>query len=135
MAEDSITWKLPDFYDECPRLLVLDEFDGITIKNKSGEKMQEEIKEFMVEEAKEAKENNGADKKVHIRNFITAMLATEKELAEIRDSRKDLIKDYIDNKYLTKEEIKMAKQAISFAKKALDLEEIEPYLEETLKII
>ena len=97
--------------------------------------MQEEIKEFMVEEAKEAKENNGADKKVHIRNFITAMLATEKELAEIRDSRKDLIKDYIDNKYLTKEEIKMAKQAISFAKKALDLEEIEPYLEETLKII
>lgn len=86
-------------------------------------------------QSEEKKENNGEDKKTHIRNFITSMFAIEKEMAEIRESRKDLIKDYIDNKYLTKEEIAMAKQAISLAKKAFDLDEIEPYLEETLKII
>jgi hypothetical protein len=94
-----------------------------------------EMKVAKVEDFLPETENNGEDKSTHIRNFITSMLAIETEMKEIRESRKDITKDYIDNKYLTKDEIKMAKQAIAFAKKALDLDEIEPYLKETLKII
>jgi len=75
------------------------------------------------------------DKDTHVKNFITALIAVDKELTEIRESRKDLIKDYIDNKYLTKEEIKILKQAMGLAKKAVDPEDITKYFKVVMGLI
>lgn len=75
------------------------------------------------------------DKKKHIQNFIKQMVVFEKELSEIRESRKDIIKDYIDNNYLDKEEVKKTKQAISLAKKLKKLEDLDEYFSEATKIV
>lgn len=102
------------------------------------------LDEIMVPEEKTEKPTTPAntsntqkpeDKKKHIQNFVKQMVAIEKQLESIREDRKDIIKDFIDNEYLTKEDIKHTKQAISLAKKLQKLEDLEEFFEEVTKIV
>jgi len=98
------------------------------------------LDDIFTEEKEAVKEENkniqkAKSKKDHIQTFIKSLVAIEKELSSIRESRKDIIDDYINNDYLTKEEIKKIKQAISLAKKLDKLAEIEDYFDEASKIV
>lgn len=98
------------------------------------------LDDIFTDEKEVTKEENAniqkaKSKKDHIQTFIKSLVAIEKELSSIRESRKDIIDDYINNDYLTKEEIKKIKQAISLAKKLDKLAEIEDYFDEASKIV
>lgn len=75
------------------------------------------------------------DKSQHIRNLMTSLVASAKEMDAIREAQKDVIKDYIDNDYLDKDDIKKARQAISLARKMMKLDDLEEFMKEATKLI
>lgn len=72
-----------------------------------------------------------------VKDFIKSMAALDESIKPFREQKTDLKKSYIDNQYLTKEEIKMALQAYRLVKNKVDIDQLDAFFEKVkaMKIV
>ena len=70
----------------------------------------------------------GADKETskeqYVINYLKSMLALEEAMDPYKEQKKDLRKEYIDNDWLTKDDIWAAVKAFRLFKKAADIDDL-----------
>lgn len=64
-----------------------------------------------------------------IKDFIKSVAAINEEMKVYREQLKDLKKSYVDNVYLTKEEIKLAMQAYRLVKSKVDIDQLDSFFD------
>jgi len=67
------------------------------------------------------------EKQEHVVNYIKALKAVEDEMEPFKDHKRDLKANYIENQWLTKEEISMAVKAYRLMKTEVDFDELMEY--------
>jgi len=60
-----------------------------------------------------------------VKNYIRSIAEIDAAMEPYKEQRKDLRKEYIDNEWLTKDEIKAAMRAYSLIKQQMDFDELE----------
>jgi uncharacterized protein YllA (UPF0747 family) len=60
-----------------------------------------------------------------VKNYIRSIAEIDAAMEPYKEQRKDLRKEYIDNEWLTKEEIKAAMKAYAIIKQQMDFDELE----------
>ena len=65
----------------------------------------------------------------YIVDFIKAFKAVEDEMEPYKEHRRDLKKNYVDNGWLDKDEIKMAMKAYKMIKDDIDLDQLMDFYE------
>jgi|TARA_R100000951_G_scaffold45578_1_gene38732 hypothetical protein len=76
------------------------------------------------------------EKQQHIINYVKSLAAIEGEMEPYKESRRELRKNYVDNDYLTRGEIRMAVKAYRMIQNDVDLEELnEMYSKLTSKML
>lgn len=76
------------------------------------------------------------EKQQHIINYVKSLAAIEDEMEPYKESRRELRKNYVDNDYLTRGEIRMAVKAYRMIQNDVDLEELnEMYSKLTSKML
>jgi hypothetical protein len=60
----------------------------------------------------------------HIANYVRNLAAIEEAIAPFKEQMKDLRKEYIENTWLTKEDIKMAVKAYRLSKAKINIDEL-----------
>jgi uncharacterized protein YllA (UPF0747 family) len=60
-----------------------------------------------------------------VKNYIRSIAEIDAAMEPYKEQRKDLRKEYIDNEWLTKEEIKAAMKAYALIKQQMDFDELE----------
>ncbi len=60
-----------------------------------------------------------------VKNYIRSIAEIDAAMEPFKEQRKDLRKEYIDNEWLTKEEIKAAMKAYALIKQQMDFDELE----------
>ena len=64
-------------------------------------------------------------KEERVRDFIKAIVSIEQAIEPYKEQRKDLRKSYIENEWLTKEEMRAVVKAYRLAKDETDFDELE----------
>ena len=67
------------------------------------------------------------EKQEYVVNYIRALKAVEDEMEPFKDHKRDLKANYIENQWLTKEEISMAVKAYRLMKTEVDFDELMEY--------
>ena len=67
------------------------------------------------------------ERQEHVVNYIRALKAVEDEMEPFKDHKRDLKANYIENQWLTKEEISMAVKAYRLMKTEVDFDELMEY--------
>jgi hypothetical protein len=67
-------------------------------------------------------ENSESSKEENIVRFITALKAVEEEMEPFKEHKRDLKRSYIENNWLSKEELSYAVKAYRMLKSDLDYE-------------
>jgi len=75
------------------------------------------ILDNLIDKAKGPKDETGKNKEEHLEDFMKSFAAIEYEIEPYRDQLKDLKKNYVDNCWLEKDDIKLAIKAYRFLKK------------------
>ena len=76
------------------------------------------------------------EKQQHVINYVRALAAIEEEMEPYKESRRDLRKSYVDNEYLTREEIRMVVKAYRLIKGDVDLDKLnEMYNRISTKVV
>lgn len=60
----------------------------------------------------------------HIVNYVRSIATIEEEIQPYKDQMKDLRKEYVDNGWLTKEDIKNAVKAYRLAKAKVNMDDL-----------
>jgi len=60
----------------------------------------------------------------HIANYVRNLAAIEEAIAPLKEQMKDLRKEYVENTWLTKEDIKMAVKAYRLSKAKVNMDEL-----------
>jgi hypothetical protein len=60
----------------------------------------------------------------HIANYIRNIAAIEEAIAPFKEQMKDLRKEYVENTWLTKEDIKTAVKAYRLSKSKINMDEL-----------
>ena len=60
-----------------------------------------------------------------VKNYIRSIAEIDAAMEPYKEQRTDLRKEYIDNEWLTKDEIKAAMRAYSLIKQQMDFDELE----------
>ena len=60
----------------------------------------------------------------HIANYVRNVATIEEAIQPFKDQMKDLRKEYVDNAWLTKEDIKMAVKAYRLSKAKVNMDEL-----------
>jgi NH3-dependent NAD+ synthetase len=60
----------------------------------------------------------------HIANYVRNLAAIEEAIAPFKEQMKDLRKEYVENTWLTKEDIKMAVKAYRLSKAKINIDEL-----------
>jgi hypothetical protein len=63
-------------------------------------------------------------KEQYVINYLKSMLALEEAMEPYKEQKKDLRKEYIDNDWLTKDDIWAAVKALRLFKKAADIDDL-----------
>jgi len=74
-------------------------------------------------------------KEEHITNYIQALVAVEEEMEPYKEHRRDLKKNYIDNGWLSRDEISMAVKAYRLMKDDIDMEQLLDFYERVSRTI
>jgi len=74
-------------------------------------------------------------KEEYITNYIKALVAVEEEMEPYKEHRRDLKKSYIDNGWLSRDEISMAVKAYRLMKDDIDMEQLLDFYERVSKTI
>ena len=76
-------------------------------------------------EVKDTEEMNEEQKKEHyVINYLKSLFALEEAIEPYKEQKKDLRKEYMDNSWLTREEIWSAVKAYRLFKKAADMDDL-----------
>ena len=76
-------------------------------------------------EVKETEELNEEQQKEHyVVNYLKSLFALEEAIEPYKEQKKDLRTEYIDNAWLTKDEIWSAVKAFRLYKKAADMDDL-----------
>ena len=72
-----------------------------------------------------------------VKDFIKGMAALDESIKPYREQKSDLKKSYVDNGYLTKDEIKMTLQAYRLVKNKVDIDQLDQFFEKVkaMKIV
>tara|TARA_R100001244_G_scaffold62293_1_gene52009 strand:+ start:110 stop:397 length:288 start_codon:yes stop_codon:yes gene_type:complete len=76
-------------------------------------------------EVKDTEEMNEEQKKEHyVINYLKSLFALEEAIEPYKEQKKDLRKEYMDNSWLTREEIWSAVKAYRLFKKQADMDDL-----------
>jgi len=89
----------------------------------------------VIESVIEEKKTDIQKKEEHITNYIKALVAVEEEMEPYKEHRRDLKKNYIDNGWLSKDEISMAVKAYRLMKDDVDVEQLMDFYERVSKTV
>lgn len=64
------------------------------------------------------------EKEKHITSFIKSLAAVEEAMEPFKDQKRDLRQNYVDNGWLTKEEMRMAVRAYRLMKTDTDMDQL-----------
>ena len=81
------------------------------------------------------KESDVEQKEEYITNYIKSLVAVEEEMEPYKEHKRELKKNYIDNGWLTKEEISLAVKAYRLMKDDIDMEQLMDFYERVSKTI
>ena len=68
------------------------------------------------------------EKKKHILNLIKSFKAIDSAILPYQEQRKDLRREYIENEWLTNDEISLVKKAYNAVKTKVDLEDLSSFM-------
>ena len=68
-------------------------------------------------------------KEEHVKNFIRSFQAIEDAISPYQEQRRDLRKEYDENSWLTKQEMRTAVKAYRLMKSKVDMEEFLDYFD------
>ena len=71
----------------------------------------------------------------YITNYIKSLAAVEEEMEPYKEHKRDLKKSYVDNGWLSKEEISMAVRAYRLLKGDTDMEQLLDFYERVSKTV
>ena len=74
-------------------------------------------------------------KEEHITNYIKALVAVEEEMEPYKEHKRDLKKNYIENEWLSKEEISLAVRAYRLMKDDIDIDQLLDFYERVSKTV
>jgi hypothetical protein len=80
-------------------------------------------------------DNDEKTKKEHVVEFIKSFDANEQEMTPFKEHRKDMRKNYVENGWLTREEIRFAVKAYRMLKSDDDYEQFNEIYEKLAKSI
>ena len=81
-------------------------------------------------EVKDTEEMDEGQKKEHyVINYLKSLFALEEAIEPYKEQKKDLRKEYMDNSWLTREEIWSAVKAYRLFKKAADMDDLNDMFE------
>ena len=72
-------------------------------------------------------------KENYITNYIKALVEVENEMEPYKEHERELKKNYIENEWLTKEEISLAVKAYRLMKDDVDIEQLMDFYEHVSK--
>jgi hypothetical protein len=72
----------------------------------------------------ENEKSEEAAKEQYVINYLKSMIALEEAMEPFKEQKKDLRTEYIDNAWLTKDEIWSAVKALRLYKKAADMDDL-----------
>jgi hypothetical protein len=75
------------------------------------------------------------EKEGHITNYIKGMAAIEEAMEPYKESKRDLKANYIENGWLTKEEVSMAVKAFRLMKSETDMEQLLDFFQHVKKTV
>lgn len=73
--------------------------------------------------------DEAAAKEQHVVNYLKSMLALEEAMEPYKEQKKELRVEYVENKWLSKDEIWSAVKAFRLYKQAADLDELNDMFE------
>ena len=82
-----------------------------------------------------AEEREVVQKAEHISNYIKAMAAIEDEMEPLKEHKRDLKANYIENEWLSKEEISMAVKAYRLLKGDTDMDQLMDFYDRVSKTV
>ena len=80
-------------------------------------------------------EKEVVEKEQHITNYIKAMAAIEEEMEPLKEHKRDLKTNYIENGWLSREEISMAVKAYRLIKGDTDIEQLMDFYDSVSKTV
>ena len=75
------------------------------------------------------------EKEKHITSFIKSLAAVEEAMEPFKDQKRDLRQNYVDNGWLTKEEMRMAVRAYRLMKNETDMEQLLDFFNHVKKTV
>ena len=72
-------------------------------------------------------------KAVHITEYIKSLSAIEDCIRPYQDQRRDLARNYVSNKWLSKEEIRLAKKAYRLMSDDIDFEQLGAFYDRVVE--
>ena len=72
-------------------------------------------------------------KAVHITEYIKSLSAIEDCIRPYQDQRRDLARNYVNNKWLSKEEIRLAKKAYRLMSDDIDFEQLGAFYDRVIE--
>ena len=76
-----------------------------------------------------------AEKERHITTFIKSLAAVEDAMEPFKDQKRDLRQNYVDNGWLTKEEMRMAVRAYRLMKSDTDMDQLLDFVDHVKKTV
>jgi len=83
----------------------------------------------------EGEENVILSKEEHVKNYLKDLVATEEAMEPFKEHKRDVRKSYIDEGYLTKEEIWAAVKAYRMIKGAKDMDALIEAYDQVKKMV
>jgi hypothetical protein len=79
--------------------------------------------------------NETQEKERHITTFIKSLAAVEEAMEPFKDQKRDLRKNYVENGWLTKEELRMAVRAYRLMKTDTDMDQLLDFFQHVKKTV
>lgn len=80
-------------------------------------------------------DNETIEKEKHITTYIKSLAAIEEAMEPFKDQKRDLKQNYVDNGWLTKEELRMAVRAYRLIKNDTDMDQLLDFFEHVKKTV
>jgi hypothetical protein len=75
------------------------------------------------------------EKERYITSFIESLVALEEAMEPYKDQKRDLKKNYVENGWLTKEDLRMAVRAYRLMKDDTDMEQLLDFFDHVKKTV
>jgi len=75
------------------------------------------------------------EKERHITSFIESLMALEDAMEPYKEQKRDLRKNYVENGWLTKEELRMSVRAYRLMKNEVDMEQLLDFFDHVKRTV